>query len=384
MEVVKILKKKENSTVELVKLKNKAEQYVIKYYKNFSRSMLIEINILATQHHPNIVTIKRIGIIDDEYIGVIMPVIKNNMRDIFYSPKYQKKDKINILLQISYGLGFLHDNNIVHCDLKPENIMIEKNHAYIIDFGCAEYLLDGYTKTKYLKCTATHRPPEGFDTDDDGFYYIDKKFDVWSFGITMLEVFGGCEIHRLEIAPKYNPKDDADYIVKYDQEILNFFKSVIFKNYYRTHIPKIFWKSLAKKSVKRPEVKNIIQCLEKIINGDNFNEIYIEQKNISDKNIHIENDLFAEYNKIINTIKNTPKYRNRYPDFIITATCHLISKLNSVMGDLSLEYIHHAIFLCNKFNSVEKMVPIEKIIPNFQADMDIITDIIIKTGGKIF
>ena len=53
----------------------------------------------------------------------------------YWNNKLIKKYLIQLLKVINY----LHTRNIIHCDIKPENILISKNRLYLIDYGCALY-----------------------------------------------------------------------------------------------------------------------------------------------------------------------------------------------------------------------------------------------------
>ena len=75
--------------------------------------------------------------------------INNNYRDDIYDEKLIK----TWIYDIANGLKFIHENNIVHRDIKSDNILIDKNgHCKIADFGCSIKLKNGqpdlFTKTE--------------------------------------------------------------------------------------------------------------------------------------------------------------------------------------------------------------------------------------------
>ncbi|XP_062230128.1 G-type lectin S-receptor-like serine/threonine-protein kinase LECRK4 [Phragmites australis] len=91
---------------------------------------------------------------------------------------------------IAKGLEYLHEgckSQIIHCDIKPENILFDDKHTpRITDFGIAKLL--GDQKTQHTVTTiAGTRPyvaPEWFD----GGGKVDNKVDVYSFGVVLLEM----------------------------------------------------------------------------------------------------------------------------------------------------------------------------------------------------
>ena len=108
--------------------------------------------------------------------------INKNYRDDIYDEKLMKK----WILDIAKGLKFLHENNIVHRDIKSDNILIDKNgHCKIADFGCSIKLKnnqpDLFSKTEG---NMYFFPPEFVDgKSKKQFGY--KPVDIWAFGVSM-------------------------------------------------------------------------------------------------------------------------------------------------------------------------------------------------------
>ncbi|KAH0793492.1 CAMK family protein kinase [Histomonas meleagridis] len=87
--------------------------------------------------------------------------------------------------QIIYGLEFLHDHSICHCNLKPENILLdEHNNVKISDFGFARWIKTKITGTfcgspHYLSPEVLKRKP-----------YDGRKLDIWSSGVILYALLG--------------------------------------------------------------------------------------------------------------------------------------------------------------------------------------------------
>ena len=108
--------------------------------------------------------------------------INSNYRDDIYDEKLIK----TWIYDTAIGLKFLHENNIVHRDIKSDNILIDKNgHCKIADFGCSIKLKKGqpdlFTKTEG---NMYFFPPEFVDgKSKKQFGY--KPVDIWAFGVSL-------------------------------------------------------------------------------------------------------------------------------------------------------------------------------------------------------
>ena len=82
--------------------------------------------------------------------------------------------------QICQGLAHMHENNIVHLDIKPENIIFETKGSFnikLVDFGLASKL-NPDDSVKVSSATVEFSAPEVIDHDSVGF-----STDMWSVGV---------------------------------------------------------------------------------------------------------------------------------------------------------------------------------------------------------
>lgn len=240
-----ILSSKKNSIVKIIN-----DKYVAKFYGIKSKSILTEIKIMTELAHPNIISGRLFPTNDEYFIGILMPKLNYSLDDLLINKQINELTKINYLKQIIHGLSYLHQNRIVHLDLKLDNIMIDNNNSIkIIDFGMSEFLFEDILLTSELKCTATHRPPEGFG------YVINFSFDIWSFGIIVYEMIYGKPIYYNPIIPQYmNDKS-------YDEKMYKFILSNEFQKEIVGFIPDKLKSCLSLDSKKRPNIDEIDKIL---------------------------------------------------------------------------------------------------------------------------
>lgn len=109
-------------------------------------------------------------------------------RFIFSDMKLGWNQRARIALGIAKGLHFLHEecsSQIIHCDIKPQNILLDDSlEPKISDFGVAKLLGEDQTLTStFVRGTKGYLAPEWFKDPA-----ITSKVDVYSFGIVLLEI----------------------------------------------------------------------------------------------------------------------------------------------------------------------------------------------------
>lgn len=101
-----------------------------------------------------------------------------------------------IVFQIAKGLQEIHALNIIHKDLKPENILVGTDGRLMLtDYGLSVYVPTGITRAYTFidpVGTAYYEPPEGTTGSRDKPYSkaISSKYDMWSLGVLLVELYG--------------------------------------------------------------------------------------------------------------------------------------------------------------------------------------------------
>merc|ERR1719334_1434469 len=153
------------------------------------RTMQNEIAILRKVDHPNIV--KLFDVYEDRHkLHLVMEFLPGGelFGRICEKESFSEKEAVRILKEILEALDHMHDRNILHLDLKPDNILFatkdEDSPIKLIDFGMAR-VVPRLAKLKDMVGTPNYMAPEVFKGE------YSKAADLWSVGvITFCMLFG--------------------------------------------------------------------------------------------------------------------------------------------------------------------------------------------------
>lgn len=149
---------------------------------------------VSSLNHPNIIKINY-ATYDDDYVYITMPYYKNgSLNQMLDYKNLTVREIIKYSLDFLSAIYYMHDNNIIHCDIKPNNILInDKNQAILSDFGSAIRLdINGLGKLKnvYYK----HIAPEQCFTST-----VDKSIDIYQIGTTLYRMCNGNEEYNKQV-----------------------------------------------------------------------------------------------------------------------------------------------------------------------------------------
>ncbi|MCB2289656.1 Stk1 family PASTA domain-containing Ser/Thr kinase [Clostridium sp. CS001] len=144
---------------------------------------------VAKLSHPNIVNVHDVGI-ENNINFMVMEYIKGKtLKQVIKEDIRLSADRtLEITLQIAKALECAHKNNIIHRDIKPDNILItEDNVVKVMDFGIAK-VLDSQTVTNSNKVIGT---AHYFSPEQAKGNFVDGRTDIYSLGIVMYEMVTG-------------------------------------------------------------------------------------------------------------------------------------------------------------------------------------------------
>lgn len=146
-----------------------------------------EAQSVAGLSHTNIVGVYDVGEENGLYY-IVMELVEGITLKKYIERKgrLEIKEVLGITLQIAKGLETAHNNNIIHRDIKPQNIIISKDgKVKVTDFGIAK-AASSNTITSNAMGSVHYISPE---QARGGF--SDEKSDIYSLGITMYEMLSG-------------------------------------------------------------------------------------------------------------------------------------------------------------------------------------------------
>lgn len=124
--------------------------------------------------------------------------MKNGSLDKWIFPSYNSRDKLldwptrfYIAVATAQGIAYFHEqcrDRIIHCDIKPENILLDENFCpKVSDFGLAKLMGREHSHVvTMIRGTRGYLAPEWVSNRP-----ITVKADVYSYGMLLLEIIGG-------------------------------------------------------------------------------------------------------------------------------------------------------------------------------------------------
>lgn len=231
------------------------------YYQYFKN----EIKILHRINHNNIVRVFNYYLYPEETTGyILMEYVKGKSINEYL---YENPDKVlDIFNQTIEGFKYLEENNILHRDIRPENILVsEKGIVKIIDFGFGKQI-DFGKKSKSISLNWRYNPPKDFQEKIYDFkteiYFIGKLFEEIILNIENIEFKYSGTISKM-ISIDRNKRIDSFFDIYRElisQETTDFEFSIYEKKAYQD-FAECLMKIYSKKSNDVEYTKNIEQII---------------------------------------------------------------------------------------------------------------------------
>ncbi|GJT01573.1 cyclin-dependent kinase G-2 isoform X1 [Tanacetum coccineum] len=192
--------KKTGEVVALKKVKMEKER------EGFPLTSLREINILLSFHHPSIVDVKEVVVGSNlDSIFMVMEYMEHDLKALMETMKqpFSQSEVKCLMLQLFEGTKYLHENWVLHRDLKTSNLLLNnRGELKICDFGLSRQYGSPLKPYTQLVVTLWYRAPELLL----GAKQYSTAIDMWSLGCIMAEL--------LSKQPLFNGKTEFDQIDK--------------------------------------------------------------------------------------------------------------------------------------------------------------------------
>lgn len=232
-----------------------------------------EVQVIGMTHHKTLVRL--LGFCNKQnHRLLVYEMVRNGTLSNFFFREGDKPSwdhRAKIVLEIAGGLRYLHeecDPQIIHCDIKPQNVLLDSNYtAKIADFGMAKLLMKDRTRTSTnVRGTMGYLAPEWLKNAP-----ITAKVDVYSFGVMLLEILfcrrhielhqiddgteGGDDMILIDWVLYWVKEGNLRDIVNHDLEVAN-----DFKRFERMTMVGLW--CLCPNPTHRPSIAKVIQMLE--------------------------------------------------------------------------------------------------------------------------
>lgn len=209
-----------------------------------------EAQIVASLEHPNIVSVYDFGQAEDGQMYYSMPnLARGDLSGFCYENDQQVA---HIVLQICRGLAHAHRHDVIHRDMKPENVLIdESGHVQIADFGIAfstrsnrRITREGHTvgSAHYMSCEQARGRA------------VDHRSDIYSVGIMLYELLVG--------ETPFHGSDDVSVLVSHLNEPIPLLPEHL------TQWQPVINRALAKKASNRYQsMDQMIAAIEELANA---------------------------------------------------------------------------------------------------------------------
>jgi len=147
-----------------------------------------EAQAAAALNHPNIITIHEVAEYENRPYIAMEYVEGESLKDLIAKKDLSINKAIDFAIQICAGLAKAHQAAIVHRDVKPQNVLIDKDgRVRILDFGLAKVRRDAMlTQIGTTVGTVAYMSPEQARGEK-----VDHRTDIWALGVVLYEMLAG-------------------------------------------------------------------------------------------------------------------------------------------------------------------------------------------------
>ena len=149
-----------------------------------------EAKAAANLSHPNIVTVHDFGLDEDQVFIVIEYIDGTDLKTLIRKKgRFNIEDTVGLMAQACAGVGYAHRAGLVHCDIKPHNMLVSNDFRLkVTDFGIARALATIHPDEK---SDVVWGSPHYFSPEQAGGSAPSPASDVYSLGVILYEMLTG-------------------------------------------------------------------------------------------------------------------------------------------------------------------------------------------------
>jgi serine/threonine-protein kinase len=143
----------------------------------------------ARLEHPNIVTVYNVGKFAGQPYLALRWIDGTSLRERLASGPLPPRDAAHLLEKVARAIHYAHQSGILHRDLKPGNILLDRaNEPYVADFGLARRIDSDETRTEFGEVVGTpsYMAPEQVCSEKPS-----TAIDIWALGVVLYECLTG-------------------------------------------------------------------------------------------------------------------------------------------------------------------------------------------------
>lgn len=141
-----------------------------------------EIRLVSKLDHPNILPVKNADFIDDKFV-IAMPLADRTLADRLQN-RLSVASALSYFEQMAEGLACAHEQRIIHCDIKPDNMLLfSGDHLMLTDFGLA--------KVAFHTLRGSGSGTVGYIAPEQAMGHPSLRSDVFSLGLVAYRMLSG-------------------------------------------------------------------------------------------------------------------------------------------------------------------------------------------------
>ena len=148
-------------------------------------SFLKEASLTASLEHPNIISVYDLGVNEnlDPFFTMELKV-GDSLEDIIKEGKTSLHDLLEIFLKVCDAISYSHSQNIIHLDLKPENIQVgQHGEVQVCDWGLSKVIKDGLKQNTVTGTPGYMAPEQGKRGES-----LSRKTDIFALGALLYSI----------------------------------------------------------------------------------------------------------------------------------------------------------------------------------------------------